>query len=250
MSLEGNMAMHARNYAKGEGENPRFWARLGGAPPLAGRRVLDLGCGLGSLATDVARAGAREVVGVDLDEENIAFARRHVRAAAPDVADRVRFVCADVRSLRAGPFDYAVSKDAFEHIDDLPDVLRATLDRVAPGGRMFVALGPLYHSHRGDHGRFRLPVPWAHAVLPEALLLAQLRLRTGLAARSLADLGLNGYTVEDFRRVFRECGARVVSLRENQHERALARAVSGLRRVPGLERYLTWNMYCVLEKPT
>src|SRR5919205_4191680 len=72
-------------------EQPILLALL---PDVAGRRVLDLGCGAGQLAHHLATRGAAEVVGVDLSERMLALARAqwshprvtYQRAALEDVA--------------------------------------------------------------------------------------------------------------------------------------------------------------------
>ena len=248
MSLAARMHMHSRNFEKGTYENPRFWRRLGGAPDLRGKRVLDLGCGLGSLCVHVAALGAAEVVGVDLDEENIEFARQNVHRRFPELADRIHFMCQDVRTLEGPQFDYVISKDAFEHILDLPSVLAAVVRLVKPGGRIFIALGPLYHSPLGDHGRLGLRIPWGHVLIPERWLLAHLNARRGTHFRSVEELGLNKYTVQEFRAIFETCGAKIVFYKENHTERSIAKVVSLLRKVRWLECFLTWNIYCVLQK--
>src|ERR671930_1493712 len=53
-------------------EQPTFLALL---PKVAGRRVLDLGCGAGQLAHHLAGRGAAEVIGIDLSERMLALAR-------------------------------------------------------------------------------------------------------------------------------------------------------------------------------
>jgi SAM-dependent methyltransferase len=49
--------------------------------PLAGRRVLDLGCGEGYVSRQICRSGARSVIGVDLSLQMIAAARREEERA-------------------------------------------------------------------------------------------------------------------------------------------------------------------------
>lgn len=242
--------MHTKNFAKGRHEDPRFWKRLGGAPDLNRKRVLDLGCGLGSLCTHIAELGAAEVLGIDLDEENIEFATGRLAKEAKYLRDRVRFLCADIRTLSVAPFDYIVSKDAFEHILNLPEVLSAAANLLKPGGRMYIALGPLYHSPFGDHGRLELKFPWAHVIVPEQMALRRLNGRHGNDYHAVEDLGLNKYTVDDYRHVLRESELVVQYYQENQSEGRIARPLEQLRRLPGVDRYLTWNIYCVLSKPS
>lgn len=67
-------------------------------PGWAGRKVLEIGCGLGTDTINFARAGA-QVTAVDLSEASLAMARR--RAELFGLADRIRFYRADAERLSA-----------------------------------------------------------------------------------------------------------------------------------------------------
>jgi len=75
-------------------------------------KVLDIGSGWGGLACSLAEAGASEVLGVTLSEEQLGYARRRVKGAN---AGRVRFDLTDYRSVQ-GRFDRIVSVGMFEHV--------------------------------------------------------------------------------------------------------------------------------------
>ncbi len=78
-----------------------------------GLRVLDIGCGWGGLALDMARDTGARVWGVTLSEEQLAIARE--RAMASGLADRCAFDLIDYRSIQ-GTFDRVVSVGMFEHV--------------------------------------------------------------------------------------------------------------------------------------
>jgi cyclopropane-fatty-acyl-phospholipid synthase len=75
-------------------------------------KVLDIGSGWGGLAFAIADAGAAEVRGVTLSQEQLAFARRRLKGNA---AARVHFDLIDYRSVQ-GRFDRIVSVGMFEHV--------------------------------------------------------------------------------------------------------------------------------------
>ncbi|MGJ4860176.1 class I SAM-dependent methyltransferase [Labrys sp. La1] len=75
-------------------------------------RVLDIGSGWGGLACSIAEAGAAEVRGVTLSEEQLAFARERPKGV---VEGRVHFDLIDYRSVQ-GRFDRIVSVGMFEHV--------------------------------------------------------------------------------------------------------------------------------------
>jgi cyclopropane-fatty-acyl-phospholipid synthase len=78
-----------------------------------GQRVLDIGSGWGGLALHLAEAGAGEVLGVTLSEEQLKYSR--ARAERAGFADRVHFRLCDYREL-TGQFDRIVSVGMFEHV--------------------------------------------------------------------------------------------------------------------------------------
>lgn len=230
-------------FRRGEVENPTFWRRIGGMPDLAGKAVLDVGCGLGSLCVDMARAGASRVVGIDIDGRAVAFARTYVEERVPDLAPRLELRAMELGALDERGFDIVTSKDSFEHILDLPGVLGEIGARLRPGGRLYAGWGPLYHSPMGDHGRTGALVPWGHVLVPERLLLWRL----GVA--SVQELGLNQLTIGDYRRIFAASGLRVVSLGVNRSDHPVSRLFSLALHLGVLEKYLTHNCYAVLERP-
>ena len=75
-------------------------------------RVLDIGSGWGGLACAIAEAGAADVMGVTLSEEQLAFAQRRPKGAAEG---KVHFHLADYRNV-GQRFDRIVSVGMFEHV--------------------------------------------------------------------------------------------------------------------------------------
>ena len=102
---------------------------------VGGRHVLDIGCGLGAAAVELARKyGARSVLGVDVEPHLIEQAR--ARAAAAGLSDRVRF-----RLIEPGPlpfedaeFAMVFTKDAIVHIPDKAACYAEVYRVLAPGG--------------------------------------------------------------------------------------------------------------------
>ncbi len=78
-----------------------------------GQRILDIGCGWGGLALDLASRANVEVLGATLSEEQLKIAQE--RAEKAGLSDRVKFQLIDYRELE-GPFDRIVSVGMFEHV--------------------------------------------------------------------------------------------------------------------------------------
>ncbi len=92
-----------------------------------GERVLDIGCGIGAVAHDVAAQTGAEVTGIDHNAEQIAQAR--ARFAHP----RLRFVIGDaLDDLPAEPYDVVILSNVLEHLGDRVGFLRRLAERVRP----------------------------------------------------------------------------------------------------------------------
>jgi 2-polyprenyl-3-methyl-5-hydroxy-6-metoxy-1,4-benzoquinol methylase len=139
-------------------DNVQWWDRVGYQCDFRGAKVLDLGCGHGALSISIAQARAAEVLGLDLDANRIDFAREVLRDRYSEIQNRVSFALEDVRKLRSfGQYDFVISKDSFEHIEDLDTVIASISTLLKPGGKVVVGFSPLYYSPFGDHGRLGLP---------------------------------------------------------------------------------------------
>lgn len=78
-----------------------------------GLKVLDIGCGWGGLALDLARREEADVLGITLSTEQLAMAKD--RANAAELSQRCRFALRDYRQVE-GTFDRIVSVGMFEHV--------------------------------------------------------------------------------------------------------------------------------------
>jgi cyclopropane-fatty-acyl-phospholipid synthase len=100
-----------------------------------GQRLLDIGCGWGSLILFAAERHGVEAVGVTLSERQATEANR--RAAEAGLVDRVRAEVRDYRDLAPlGAFDAVASVGMFEHVgaQNLATYFEAALGAVCPGG--------------------------------------------------------------------------------------------------------------------
>jgi SAM-dependent methyltransferase len=228
---------------------PGFWNRFESPPDFNGKRVLDLGCGYGALAFDMLDRGAAHCTGIDLSEERVEQARQFARLTGHD--DRAAFESGDIRDYAGRDFDIIVSKDTFEHIDDLTGLMDAIVSRLKPGGCFHVGFGPLYHSPFGDHGWYSR-MPWGHVAAGRDAVVKRINAREKASFSTIQEAGLNGLTPADFRRHLRHPGTRLLSLTVNSVEGTAKKMAIGpmnvLRQVPGLEPYFTVSMYAVLQR--
>jgi len=141
-----------------------------------GRRVLDAGCGSG-YGADVLAREAREVLGIDIADDAIDYARQHYRVA------NVRFERASCLDIPApdGSFDLVVAFEIIEHLTDWRAFLREVRRVLAPAGQFLVstpnqlyyaearaALGPNpFHVHEFQYSEFQHEL---EAVFPRVAL--------------------------------------------------------------------------------
>ena len=104
--------------------------------PLAGKKVLDIGCGGGILADSMARKGA-EVLGIDLSTKALRVAQLHaLEAQTPRVS--YREVSAEALASEAPvQFDVVTCMEMLEHVPDPASVVNACSQLVKPGGWVF-----------------------------------------------------------------------------------------------------------------
>lgn len=146
----------------------------------AGRTVVDIGCGGGLFAEELARLGMN-VIGVDPAEASLQAARTHARNSGLDIDYRLG-VGEDL-PLEDSSVDMAVCVDVLEHVDDIGVVLRETA-RVLRAGGLYLfdtvnrtPLSWLVAIKMGQDWpltRFQPPHlhDWAHFVTPRELRVA------------------------------------------------------------------------------
>jgi 2-polyprenyl-6-hydroxyphenyl methylase/3-demethylubiquinone-9 3-methyltransferase len=102
---------------------------------LAGKNVLDVGCGGGLLSEGMARRGAN-VIGIDLSDKPLGVARLHLLESGVKVDYRKIAVEALAEEL-PGAFDAVTCLEMLEHVPDPASVVAACTKLVRPGGQVF-----------------------------------------------------------------------------------------------------------------
>lgn len=252
-----------RQYRSGEAKRVLEAAARYGVE-IAGRDVLDLGCNDGVLTARHQALGPRTLVGVDIDGPAIERARRNFGDQGID------FVVSGVDRIPLADesIDSILCFDVFEHVSRPAEILAECRRVLRPGGKMLIGTWGWKHPY-APHLWATMPVPWAHVVFGERIMLRTCRRvyhapwyrptifdldPTGqrrsdrYAHDSISPDYLNKYLIRDFERVFAASGM--------SHEVHLqpfgskyARWTRLLLSVPGLREYLAGFLWAVLTKP-
>ncbi len=189
-------------------EEPLVIAEAG---PVAGLRVLDLGCGTGRHALRFASEGA-QVTAVDFSEAMLAEAK-----GKPN-ADRVRFLTHDLRQPLPidYEFDLVVCGLVLEHIKDLPEFYRELARAVRRSGHVVLSFMHSAMFARGSQARFTDP-----------------------QTDELVQVESTPYTVSEAVMAALRAGFTLENVSEHSPDAAFA------ERFPPAEKYIGWPMLVV-----
>ncbi|HWZ47003.1 MAG TPA: bifunctional 2-polyprenyl-6-hydroxyphenol methylase/3-demethylubiquinol 3-O-methyltransferase UbiG [Herbaspirillum sp.] len=115
--------------------NPLRLEWINARAPLAGKRVLDVGCGGGILAESMARKDA-DVTGIDLSDKALKVADLHSLESGIRVHYE-KIAVEDLAARQAGAFDVVTCMEMLEHVPDPTSIVRACAALAKPGGRLF-----------------------------------------------------------------------------------------------------------------
>ncbi len=195
---------------------------------IAGKCVLNLGCG--EMLTDfgLLQRGAKQIVGLDLDEKP----PRHLEVAAEKLRQHGIDPPGDYNSRIAyrryggtkfpfddGQFEFIFSWSAFEHVRDVPAVLSETRRVLSDDGCAFIQVYPWYQNFLGSHLWDFIREPYFHLTRPSDWIRQELEhyvaehpVSRGLVLDEMypAYLSVNRYSANRFYREVIAAGLRVV----------------------------------------
>ena len=115
--------------------NPLRLEWINALAPVAGKRVVDIGCGGGILAEAIAKKGAT-VTCIDLSEKALKVADLH--SLESGVSVRYELTSAeDLAAREAGQYDVVTCMEMLEHVPDPSAIVKACATLVKPGGQVF-----------------------------------------------------------------------------------------------------------------
>jgi 2-polyprenyl-6-hydroxyphenyl methylase/3-demethylubiquinone-9 3-methyltransferase len=104
---------------------------------LAGKTVLDVGCGGGILSESMAQRGA-SVTGIDMGEAPLSVAKLHKLESGVEV-DYQRITAEQLAAQQPQSFDVVTCLEMLEHVPDPASVIKACAQLVKPGGHVFLS---------------------------------------------------------------------------------------------------------------
>jgi 2-polyprenyl-6-hydroxyphenyl methylase/3-demethylubiquinone-9 3-methyltransferase len=103
---------------------------------LAGKRVLDVGCGGGILAESMARRGA-DVLGIDMGQAPLSVAQLHALECEVTNVEYRQVPVEQLAEEQPGSFDVVTCMEMLEHVPDPSSIIAACSKLVKPGGQVF-----------------------------------------------------------------------------------------------------------------
>ncbi|MFI0981406.1 class I SAM-dependent methyltransferase [Streptomyces sp. NPDC021093] len=193
-----------------------------------GQRLLDVGCGWGSMAIHAARTYGVHVTGVTLSTEQAAFARK--RIAEEGLADRIEIRVQDYRDVRDGPYDAISSIGMAEHVGAVQYAEYAAdlYALLKPGGRLLnhqIARRPI-----ADEGAYHVDEFIDSYVFPDGELAP-----VGRTAGLLEEAGFEVRDLESIREHYALTLRHWVANLEKHRDAALRMVTPGRARV--------WRLY-------
>jgi 2-polyprenyl-3-methyl-5-hydroxy-6-metoxy-1,4-benzoquinol methylase len=137
---------------------------------IVDKTVLDMGCNDGAITGGYLERGARDAIGVDIDEAAIEFAQKHRSS------NRLTFIHSTTSTLPIADssVDSIICYDVFEHVSSPVTMLEECYRVLRPGGRMLIGTWGWHHPF-APHLWSTMPVPWAHVFFSEKTLLRTCR---------------------------------------------------------------------------
>jgi len=235
---------------------------------FARKRVLDLGSGFGGRTIHYAQAGGPALcVGIDIDEVGVSEGSKFARYLGQT---NLQFVLGRGEQLpfKENAFDYVLSYDVLEHVNDFEHVFQEVYRVLRKGGR-FLSVFPPYYGPMGHHIK-RTKLPWINVFFSTEKTYEVLRKEYGDSFElwphrgKILRRGLNGTTVKAYRRYLGRSQYKIVheklapllskpteiyrGIRSQTLKELLRILFAPTPKIPMLREFLTHRIVFVLEK--
>jgi len=223
-------------YRKGGSMVERF---LSISKEWVGGRGLDFGCGVGGLTYRLAEH-CSHVVGIDLEQDKMDFARRQSKNLGVKNVEFVQYDGGEV-PLADASFDVIFCVDVVEHLPNPERFVTDFYRLLKPGGWFLLSFGPpWYHAH-GKHMWVKLPGWWSHLLFPRSSVM---KAAGYPVTNSWSDIGIQRLSVGKMERILKR--SRFETLYQ---EVKIKKAVAPLKHIPVLRELFISEMVGVYRKP-
>ena len=106
-----------------------------GANGLAGKNILDVGCGGGILSESMAHEGAN-VTGIDMGDANLTIAKMHLHESGEKVTYQ-KIPAEELAEQNPAQYDVITCMEMLEHVPDPSSIIRACRKLIKPDGHVF-----------------------------------------------------------------------------------------------------------------
>lgn len=138
---------------------------------LQNKDIVDFGCGTGELAFFCNKAGAKKIIGIDLNEDRINAAKTKKKQLA--YGDEITFIVSSNENridLADDCVDTILCFDVLEHIMQVDSILNEWFRILRAKGRILIWWSSWWGPF-GPHIESLVPIPWAHVFFPETTLI-------------------------------------------------------------------------------
>lgn len=208
--------------------------------------ILDVGCGSGGFVLALAQAGAKQVIGVDIQP---AFHAVWQEIAHQGI-NNLSFVQGSMSAFADETYDVVISHDSFEHFENPAQILAEMVRITRTNGMVMIKFGPPWKNPWGRHmmGTIRKDRPWIHLVVPERTIMHCHSVYHNLPVLrdhfSQLPGGLNKMTISKFKHL----------LSENKNLSLVSMKVSPvfgkafLTKIPGIQEYFASGISAICTK--
>jgi 2-polyprenyl-3-methyl-5-hydroxy-6-metoxy-1,4-benzoquinol methylase len=148
-----------REYMRTEIQRGREIARvINERTDIAGKDVLDVGCGYTGLLIVMKEAGARSLTGIEVDHQRLDWGRKRLASLGYEAKILEFDVCRPDAPATLGSYDIILAQDVIEHVPDPSLTIDHLCQMLRPGGAIYVQVGNKFSPDQltGDH-HYRLP---------------------------------------------------------------------------------------------
>jgi SAM-dependent methyltransferase len=206
---------------------------------VAGKVVIDFGCGTGYQSVAFAKLGAKQVIAVEIEKPLLEMARQ--RATELGLSGQIRFVTEIPEGEKA---DMIVSQNSFEHFLDASRILARMRAALSPAGKIFVTFAPPWYAPWGAHMGFFCKLPWVQLFFAEHIVMEARSFFRSDGSRTYREAGLAQMSLRKFEAIVKQCG-----LRSTFQCYDCSRGLTWLQYTP-LREFFVNCVSCTLSPPT